>query len=179
MEFCEGELFEYINDTHTKSAYHQFTKSQASLNQVPMKRPNKWIKRAANMFKQICNAVQWLHSKGYCHLDLSLENTMIADKKSVQIKVIDLGLARKLDHKGWRYNKRVGKLQYMSPEVFACGNRLFYDARKADVYCMHYVAVYAHTNIINYVICRLRCDAIYDVDGSSAISGTATTGGYI
>merc|ERR1712176_1156065 len=61
---------------------------------------------------------------------------MIADFESMQCKVIDLGLATKLNHKKWRYNHKVGKLQYMSPETYCCGNRQYYDARKADVYCL-------------------------------------------
>jgi len=136
MEYCEGELFDFINRKHTESEYRQFAKAQESLNQEPMKHPTIWIKKVAKMFKQICIAVEWLHSKGYCHLDLSLENTMISNFESLKVKVIDLGLATKLDHKQFKYNRRVGKLQYMSPEVYECGNRQYYDARKADVYCL-------------------------------------------
>merc|ERR1712232_967068 len=136
MEFCEHELFEYINRTHTQSDYKRFVRLQSKKTQKPMKKPNKWVKRVAKMFRQICEAVSYLHSTGYAHLDLSLENTMIADSKSMQCKVIDLGLAKKLDHKQWRYNHKVGKLQYMSPETYGCGNRTYYDARKADVYCL-------------------------------------------
>eukprot|EP00483_Globobulimina_turgida_P000044 UN00044 len=132
MEFCEGELFDYISSTHTRTDYRQFVDTESKKEQKPMKRPNKWVINVAKMFKQICEAVHWLHLKGYCHLDLSLENTMISDLKNLKVKIIDLGLTQKFNNNDYRFQGRVGKLQYMCPEAY---NRKVYNAKKADVYC--------------------------------------------
>ena len=52
--------------------------------------------------------------------DLSLENTMISDLANLRVKVIDLGLTQKFDLQKDDFRctlGRVGKLQYMCPEV--------------------------------------------------------------
>eukprot|EP01084_Bolivina_argentea_P317649 550778_1 len=92
MEYCEGELFDYISKVHTSSDYRKFVDTESKKKQqIPMNKPNKFVISVAKMFKQICLAVQWLHNKGYCHLDLSLENTMISNLKNLNVKVIDFG----------------------------------------------------------------------------------------
>ena len=85
------------------------------------------------MFKQICDGVQWMHAHNYCHLDLSLENTMIADKKTLRVKIIDFGLAKKFEDGNFIIKGRIGKVGYMPPEAY---DKKQFDARLADVYCL-------------------------------------------
>jgi len=106
---------------------------EAAKKQVARKQPLEWETTVAMMFKQICNSVQWMHKKCYCHLDLSLENTMIGAIERMDTKIIDLGLTQHFPKGDFTYQGRVGKLQYMSPEAYA---RQKYDARAADIYCL-------------------------------------------
>eukprot|EP01084_Bolivina_argentea_P080247 145402_1 len=133
MEYCHGELFDYISKNHTSTNYRQFIDKESTKKQVPMEQANEWVKSVAKMFKQICSTVQWMHSKGFCHLDMSLENTMISDLKTLKVKIIDLGLAQKFTSNNFTFQGRVGKLQYMCPEAYA---RKRYDARAADIYTL-------------------------------------------
>eukprot|EP01084_Bolivina_argentea_P107035 191413_1 len=130
MEFCAEELFDYINKS--QALEKEFTRSESTKPQIPMRAPNPWVRNVIIMFAQICKTVQWLHHKGYCHLDLSLENVMISDVKSLKLKLIDFGLAQKFTN-GFQFKGRIGKPQYMCPEAYARGT---YDARSADVWCL-------------------------------------------
>ena len=52
-------------------------------------------KRAANIAKQIVDAIAFMHSKNICHLDLKPDNILFEDKTDASpIKVIDFGMAQ-------------------------------------------------------------------------------------
>ena len=90
MEHCKGELFDFI------IAQHDSPRSLCSKQQlVPMESRNEWVESVTSMFRQLCETMQWLHSKGICHLDLSLENSMLSDFEKLKIKIIDFGLCQK------------------------------------------------------------------------------------
>eukprot|EP01084_Bolivina_argentea_P080246 145401_1 len=136
MEYCHGELFDYISKNHTSTNYRQFIDKESTKKQVPMEQANEWVKSVAKMFKQICSTVQWMHSKGFCHLDMSLENSMIASRSKKygnQVKIIDFGLAVYYPNNEFINNKRVGKTGYMAPEVYL---RKKYDPRAADIWSL-------------------------------------------
>lgn len=118
MEYCSAELFDFISQSHGSGDLFHWVQQQQSLPQQCMAVETQWIKTIKHMFKQIVECVQWMHMRGYCHLDLSLENTMISNLEEKNVKIIDLGLAKqfKLDST-FMYKGRVGKLQYMCPEV--------------------------------------------------------------
>ena len=63
---------------------------------------------------QIVLAIGELHSTGIVHRDLKLENVMIDDKGFV--KVIDYGLAKKLDS-NQKTLSHVGTAEYKGPEM--------------------------------------------------------------
>lgn len=52
------------------------------------------------IFRQICQGVQYLHEKNVCHNDLKLENVLLFfneegnDMVSAQAKIADFGFAR-------------------------------------------------------------------------------------
>ena len=118
MEICNEELFEFISHQHS-IIYPKFIKEQSLLKQEVMQEPNKWIRLIRNLFTQVVKGVAWMHSKNICHLDLSLENTMMVKNKdgTYQCKIIDFGLCKKFYNNNFKMKGRVGKLQYMCPEV--------------------------------------------------------------
>lgn len=70
----------------------------------------------------VCTAVEYMHSHGIAHRDLSLENLLLTDDGN--ITVIDLGLAVRLpQHRPSGQFVQLaacgptGKLTYMPPEV--------------------------------------------------------------
>ncbi len=72
---------------------------------------------ARHLFKEIVALVQEIFSRGYVHLDLKLENIMIAADGS--IKLIDFGFTERISgptHNG-RLNSFVGTPVYKSPEI--------------------------------------------------------------
>merc|ERR1712087_885011 len=91
-----------------------------------------------NVFQQCVECVFWMHSKGVCLLDLSLENTQpnIHDFVTRErcVKFRDFELCRKFDV-GSRFTCDMGegRILYMAPEPYA---EDVYDARKANVWSL-------------------------------------------
>jgi len=134
MEACQGgALFDYIKSVHVQHFSPQRACQDAKLSNESLKKSADWIKIVRHFFRQLVDCVSWMHSKGVCHLDLSLENAMIYDKSSQIIKIIDFGVALKTEKGNFTQNKRVGKIPYMAPEVFA---KQCYDSRKADIWSL-------------------------------------------
>ncbi|KAJ0390787.1 hypothetical protein P43SY_011086 [Pythium insidiosum] len=77
---------------------------------------------------QIASGVHFMHSNGFAHRDLSLENVLVTDDNTC--KVCDFGLAAVADQPS---NETVGKMFYMAPEVLS-GSA--YDPKKADVWSL-------------------------------------------
>lgn len=77
--------------------------------------------------RQILLGVQFLHSLGIAHRDLSLENVLLQDGVC---KIADFGLSTDADRAS---SDVVGKAYYMAPEVAA---RESYDAKRADVWSL-------------------------------------------
>ena len=75
-------------------------------------------KDAAKIFKQILEAVNYLHAHGVCHRDLKPENILfstMADDST--LKLIDFGLSKVLDPEKKTMKGAVGTTFYMAPEV--------------------------------------------------------------
>jgi calcium-dependent protein kinase len=102
MEECNGgELFEKINAYSSKKLTE---------------------KEAAQIFKEIMIAVNYLHNRGICHRDLKPENILFLNsEKNSPIKLIDFGTGKIIGDYGNLYNNEmkiaVGTTVYMSPEV--------------------------------------------------------------
>ncbi|ETN99068.1 Protein kinase domain containing protein, partial [Reticulomyxa filosa] len=118
MEHCgAGELFDFIRDNHTKGELSKIVKSVSTQEQKCQKTPNPWSLCVQSLFRQLVSTVSWMHAKGVAHLDLSLENTMLASiiGNEAKIKIIDFGLAQHFTP-NQKFKEKVGKVGYMAPE---------------------------------------------------------------
>ena len=75
---------------------------------------------AANIMKQIFNAVNYMHNKQIVHRDLKPENIMLINKSNskFEIKIIDFGTA-KIFEKGIKLTKFIGTSYYIAPEILS------------------------------------------------------------
>lgn len=51
------------------------------------------------------DGLQYLHWRGYCHLDLQPDNVVMCSLRSVQVKLVDLGSCQKVSKLGNKVNK--------------------------------------------------------------------------
>lgn len=96
------------------------------------------IKKRLELFRKICDAIQYAHQRGVIHCDLKPSNIFIDDQGNP--KILDFGLARVLDVDVSMSlsmvdaGKIIGTLTYMSPEQ-AQGHLEEIDVR-SDVYSL-------------------------------------------
>eukprot|EP01017_Pseudomicrothorax_dubius_P029782 TRINITY_DN3654_c0_g3_i8.p1 TRINITY_DN3654_c0_g3~~TRINITY_DN3654_c0_g3_i8.p1 ORF type:complete len:589 (+),score=112.24 TRINITY_DN3654_c0_g3_i8:64-1767(+) len=96
MEYCSGgELLErVVRDGHLRES------------------------EAAKIMRKAFSAVGYLHAKGICHRDLKPENFLFSDSSiDAEIKIIDFGLARRLEGDSKSMKTVVGTALYVAPEV--------------------------------------------------------------
>ncbi len=95
-------------------------------------------KVARDYFWQLICGVEYIHSKGVAHLDLSLENVML-DSADV-IRIIDFGLSRKIPldpdtGKHLLFDRLAmlptNKVFYIAPEIY---NKYPFDSEKCDMW---------------------------------------------
>ena len=83
---------------------------------------------------QICNAVHYIHSIGYAHLDIKLENILL--DHYYNIKVADMGSSHFVAESDGLSDKRRGTMMYMPPEVMNLKPGQAFDAKAADIYSL-------------------------------------------
>ena len=85
---------------------------------------NRYLLTRAFFFKQIVQAVKYIHSKDICHRDLKISNILINHNN--KIKIIDFGFAayNRSDFKTY-----CGTPSYMAPEMV---KKVQYDGIKTD-----------------------------------------------
>lgn len=66
---------------------------------------------------QILDALQYLHWRGYCHLDIQPDNVVMSTVRSVQVKLVDMGSARLVSKLGTLV-PNAGHPEYRAPEVY-------------------------------------------------------------
>lgn len=88
-----GELLRRINQTRS------FTESQAR-----------------HYFRQMAEAVAWMHGRGYAHCDLKPENMLFDGPSSEHLKLIDFGFAKSIENNNCL--PPAGTIGYAAPEVF-------------------------------------------------------------
>ncbi|XP_020293629.1 obscurin isoform X3 [Pseudomyrmex gracilis] len=72
----------------------------------------------ANAITQILDGIQYLHWRGYSHLDIQPDNVVMSSVRSVQVKLVDLGSAHKVSRLGASVPKDLGHPEYRSPELY-------------------------------------------------------------
>lgn len=84
---------------------------------------------------QIVYAVEYIHSKGYAHMDLKLNNIMLDEYFNIRIG--DFGSVLKVE-KGGLTNRKRGTQNYMAPEIKDEKRppRMQFNAFQADVYSL-------------------------------------------
>lgn len=73
------------------------------LRKVPIDRAKKW-------YRDLCNALEFIHKKGIVHGDIKCENVMIQGKSP---KIVDWGFSRHISEP----IKGIGSLEYCAPEL--------------------------------------------------------------
>lgn len=87
---------------------------------------------ALHIFSQVLNAIEFLHEKiGIAHLDIKLENLLIA--RDLSIKLCDFGFTDKV---GLRLFKNKGTEGYKAPEIYNYVELGGYDGIKADYFAL-------------------------------------------
>jgi len=82
------------------------------------------IAQVLTIFRQVCLALEHMHSVGYVHADLKPQNILVDG--NLKVKLIDFGFAAKIGQKLTAYK---GTFGYLAPEQ--AGGRL---SEKTDVY---------------------------------------------
>jgi len=73
--------------------------------------------RARYIFKQIFEGIQHLHKLNIIHRDIKLENILMKEKGSDEIKITDFGMSRIISRVNLA-TTQCGTLEYTAPEVF-------------------------------------------------------------
>jgi serine/threonine protein kinase len=132
MPCCgSGDMFELLQDTQ---------RAHPDVPGLPQLAARYW-------FRQVLKGVQYLHSKGICHCDLSPENVMIDGNGAL---IIDIGMCLRVPYSDQNNPEEAtditkgsmrrlmspqgacGKLPYMSPEIYR--NRSPFDGGAVDVW---------------------------------------------
>jgi len=110
-----------------------------SLAAVLQKEGHLQAARALDIFLQICEVVEYAHSKGIIHRDLKPSNVLLVKEDNLErIKLVDFGIARVLPHisgetlKLTTADQVLGSPLYMSPEQCQ-GDEL---GRQSDIYSL-------------------------------------------
>eukprot|EP00835_Amoeboradix_gromovi_P000204 NODE_7_length_48057_cov_0.322240.p13 type:complete len:287 gc:universal NODE_7_length_48057_cov_0.322240:19920-19060(-) len=96
------------------------------------------ILESIRIFYQVANALYFMHSKGFCHLDIKPGNVLICNNV---YKLCDFSLSRKQCH---MHSTSLGTSLYMAPELYANLNsnkRFEWNGYKADVHSLGIMAL--------------------------------------
>jgi 5'-AMP-activated protein kinase catalytic alpha subunit len=93
--------------------------------------------QARHLFSHFVQGTKYIHTRGFAHRDLSLENGMLSSEPTPNTaKLIDFGLATTLPPAGHLKAPepiRIGKERYMAPETYSM---VAYDPVKVDIWTL-------------------------------------------
>eukprot|EP01083_Nonionella_stella_P035887 97881_1 len=131
-EYWHGDLFDFISYHHQAKLDKELKESLrngTAKTQQPAKMRSDWMRTCGAIFKQICEATHWIHSKGYCHLGLALEH--IAIDKELKIKLIRFDMMK--EYKNVELKTTPWSKVYASPELYA---KQVFDGQMADIWSL-------------------------------------------
>lgn len=70
----------------------------------------------ATVITQLLDALQYLHWRGFCHLNIQPDNVVMASVRSIQVKLVDFGSAKKVNKLGMKVTP-CGSLDFQPPEM--------------------------------------------------------------
>lgn len=88
---------------------------------------------AVFFIEQLISAIEYIHYKGYAHLDIKLDNILLDDYFNIRLS--DFGSSLKIDDQPFTEFRR-GTPKYMAPEVFNLTEGENFNAYKADIYSL-------------------------------------------
>lgn len=83
---------------------------------------------------QVWHAVAYVHSLGFAHLDIKLENILLDE--FYNLKLADMGSSVRVIDTNGLSDRRRGTVLYMAPEVASLKSNEVFDAQAADVYSL-------------------------------------------
>lgn len=103
------------------------------LNTVAGNEPHYAEQDARIIFRQLLEAVKYMHDKQIVHRDLKLENMLLAKPNDINtIKIADFGLAKKYGHAA--LSTICGTPQYVAPEVIKGGSTPYTYGKECDLW---------------------------------------------
>jgi len=139
MEDAGTGLFKFVKKAHALIEHEKVMISE-------------WHQTIKHIFKQMIEAVEYIHALNICHFDISLENFTISNVQivekqnidktksisflldSIQATLIDFGLSEYFPSASFESSKYCGKQLYYSPEVQL--RKGYFNARSNDVYAL-------------------------------------------
>ena len=85
-------------------------------------------------FAQVVSAISHMHSKGFAHLDIKLDNILLDEYYNA--KLADLGCSHCVVNTNGFLNAKIGTPGYIAPEIETLENGKFYEGLKADIYSL-------------------------------------------
>jgi len=156
IDWFEDEFNYFLVEEHGGFPLFEFVQKAHDFIRVGKLSISEWHKMVQLIFKQMVEALDFMHRHRVAHFDISLENMLISEVevtidseeklhfilKGVQIKICDFGLVDIFESKirsktgvktSFMSTKKCGKTLYKSPEML-CGVKV--DAAKNDVWCL-------------------------------------------
>jgi serine/threonine protein kinase len=97
------------------------------------------LKASEKLLTQVINVIDYLHKYGIVHRDLKLDNILVTDISTLEIKLMDFGLATVINSDETIYEK-CGTIIYAAPEIF---NKTKYN-RNIDLWNIGIIAYFLH-----------------------------------
>ncbi|KAI6224771.1 Immunoglobulin I-set domain protein [Aphelenchoides besseyi] len=109
-------LHDAYEDEHDMVMIYEFLSGGELFEKVSDEKNRMTETEAVRYIRQVCEALKHMHEKSYVHLDLKPENIMFTTRQSEQLKLIDFGLAAKLDPDN-PVKVTTGTAEFASPEL--------------------------------------------------------------
>uniref|UniRef100_A0AC34RIM6 Twitchin n=1 Tax=Panagrolaimus sp. JU765 TaxID=591449 RepID=A0AC34RIM6_9BILA len=130
-------LHDAFEDDHEMVMIYEFMSGGELFEKVADEKNKMSEEEAKDYIRQVCNALKHMHEMSYVHLDLKPENIMFTTRRSNQLKLIDFGLAAKINpHEAVKVT--TGTAEFAAPEV-ALGNPVGYFTDMWSVGVLSYI----------------------------------------